>query len=64
MSELKTFLEKEMALLTVIPITDQLQLLVKEGLKLKEMIRKCQTIDLGVMEYETMEIDVENQATS
>ncbi|KAL7219973.1 hypothetical protein ACSBR2_012939 [Camellia fascicularis] len=62
MSELKTFLEKEMALLTVIPSTDQLQLLVKEGLKLKEMIRKCQTIDLDVMEYETMEIDVENQA--
>ncbi|CAL5337308.1 unnamed protein product [Camellia sinensis] len=62
MSELKTFLEKEMALLTVIPSTDQLQLLVKEGLKLKEMIRKCQTIDLGVIENETMEIDVENQA--
>ncbi|KAA8548482.1 hypothetical protein F0562_000251 [Nyssa sinensis] len=62
MSELKAFLEKDMALLTMVPRSDQLQLLVKEGLMLKEMIQKFTNIEPEVMQCETMEIDDENQA--
>ena len=62
LAELKAFLEKETALLTMTPSYDQLQLLVKEGLLLKEMVQKHQNSDLGVVGCDTMESDVESQA--
>lgn len=63
MSELKAFLEKEMALLTLTPSSDQHELLVKEGLALKEMAQKIPNIDLEPMGCEVMEIERDdNQA--
>ncbi|XP_057497814.1 LOW QUALITY PROTEIN: uncharacterized protein LOC130782504 [Actinidia eriantha] len=62
LAELKAFLEKETALLTMIPSYDQLQLLVKEGLLLKEMVQKHQNTDLGAVGCDTTESDVESQA--
>ncbi|XAR48803.1 hypothetical protein NMG60_11031751 [Bertholletia excelsa] len=60
MSELKAFLEKEAAALTMTPSFDQIQLLVKEGLMLKEIIQKGQNIIAQNMGCENMEIDSEN----
>lgn len=62
MSEFKVFLEKEMALLTITPSSDQLGLLVREGLKLKEMFQKISNV-VDTTECENMEIDGEKQAT-
>uniref|UniRef100_A0A5B7BF73 Uncharacterized protein n=1 Tax=Davidia involucrata TaxID=16924 RepID=A0A5B7BF73_DAVIN len=62
MSELKAFLEKETALLTMVPRSDQIQLLVKEGLMLRDMVQKFTNIEPEVTQCETMEIDGENQA--
>ncbi|XP_011020704.1 PREDICTED: uncharacterized protein LOC105122981 isoform X3 [Populus euphratica] len=58
MSELKAFLDKETALLTTTPSFEQLELLVKEGVVLKEMVQKISGID--AMECQSMEIDVDN----
>ncbi|KAH8512859.1 hypothetical protein H0E87_006233 [Populus deltoides] len=58
MSELKAFLDKEAALLTTTPSIEQLELLVKEGMMLKEMVQKISGID--AMECQSMEIDVDN----
>ncbi|KAI5595714.1 hypothetical protein BDE02_03G159100 [Populus trichocarpa] len=58
MSELKAFLDKEAALLTTTPSIEQLELLVKEGMMLKEMVQKISGID--AMECQSMEIDVDS----
>ncbi|KAL6971142.1 hypothetical protein U1Q18_030822 [Sarracenia purpurea var. burkii] len=60
LTELKVFLEKETALLTMTPSTDQLRMLVKEGRMLKEMVQKHQKIDMGTRECETVEVNLEN----
>ncbi|KAI9398369.1 hypothetical protein POPTR_003G175300v4 [Populus trichocarpa] len=57
MSELKAFLDKEAALTTT-PSIEQLELLVKEGMMLKEMVQKISGID--AMECQSMEIDVDS----
>ncbi|XP_059632242.1 uncharacterized protein LOC132274900 [Cornus florida] len=68
MAELKAFLDRDMALLTTTPSSDQLRLLMKEGLVLKEAVQKFTNIDPEpelepeVMECKTMDIDGENQA--
>ncbi|GAV58289.1 hypothetical protein CFOL_v3_01823 [Cephalotus follicularis] len=59
MSELKVFLEKEMALLTITSSSDQHSVLLKEGLILKEMVKKISIIH-DAMECERMEIHDEN----
>lgn len=61
LAELKVFLEKERALLTMTPSSDQFQLLVKEGQILKQVIQKYQNTDLGAVGCEEMCRDVENQ---
>ncbi|CAK7336201.1 unnamed protein product [Dovyalis caffra] len=60
MSELKAFLEKERALLTATPSMEQLELLVKEGRMLKEMVQKISSMHIEATECESMEIDVDN----
>lgn len=62
MSELKAFLEKEMALLILTPSSKQLELLVKEGLVLKEKVQKISNLDPQPMECEIMEMKNDNQA--
>ncbi|KAK9288394.1 hypothetical protein L1049_016850 [Liquidambar formosana] len=62
MSELKVFLEKEIALLTLSPSCEQLELLVKEGSMLKEMVQKISKNDPEAALCEIMEIDGEVQA--
>ncbi|XP_059447116.1 uncharacterized protein LOC132178652 isoform X2 [Corylus avellana] len=62
MSELKAFLEKEMALLTITPSSEQLGLLAREGLMLKETVRKISGIDVEAVGCQSMEIDEENQS--
>ncbi|KAF8388348.1 hypothetical protein HHK36_027014 [Tetracentron sinense] len=62
MSELKAFLEKEVALLVVTPCTEQLQLLVKEGLMLKETVTKILNFGPEASGCESMEVDGEIQA--
>lgn len=61
MSELKAFLEKETALLTITPSSEQLELLVRDGLMLKEVVRKFSEIDAKAMRCESMVIDEEKQ---
>ncbi|XP_048235460.1 uncharacterized protein LOC8267900 isoform X2 [Ricinus communis] len=60
MSELKAFLEKEMAVLTVSPSLEQLQLLVKEGIMLKEMVQRISSIQIETMECEDVGVDVQS----
>ncbi|PRQ36925.1 hypothetical protein RchiOBHm_Chr4g0396881 [Rosa chinensis] len=62
MSEFKVFLEKETALLTITASSDQLGLLVREGLKLKEMFQKISNVVVETAECDYMEIDGEKQA--
>ncbi|KAK2992047.1 hypothetical protein RJ640_023406 [Escallonia rubra] len=62
MSELKVFLEKEMASLGTTDLSDQAGLLVKEGLLLKEMIQKVSKIEPEAMICNVMEVDDEQQA--
>ncbi|KAK3006672.1 hypothetical protein RJ639_017419 [Escallonia herrerae] len=62
MSELKVFLEKEMASLGTTDLSDQAGLLVKEGLLLKEMIQKVSKIEPEAMICNVMETDDEQQA--
>lgn len=56
--EIKAFLNKEMALVSSTPTTDQLELLVREGLVLKQMVHKIPNI-VGVEEIkcDRMEVD-------
>ncbi|KAJ6428341.1 hypothetical protein OIU84_023715 [Salix udensis] len=51
MSELKAFLEKETALLTTTPSMEQLELLVTEGMTLKEMVQQISRIHVNVTEF-------------
>ncbi|KAK3021128.1 hypothetical protein RJ639_045901 [Escallonia herrerae] len=62
MSELKVFLEKEMASLGTTDLSDQAGLLVKEGQLLKEMIQKVSKMEPEAMICEAMETDDEQQA--
>ncbi|CAN6677557.1 unnamed protein product [Malus baccata var. baccata] len=61
MSEFKIYLEKETALLTVTPCSDQLRLLAREGLTLKEMFQKISDAIVEASESENMEINCEKQ---
>ncbi|XP_050373060.1 uncharacterized protein LOC126790759 [Argentina anserina] len=62
MSEFKVFLEKETALLTIAASSDQFGLLVREGLKLRDMYRKISHVIVETAECDYMEIDDEKQA--
>ncbi|PQM42420.1 uncharacterized protein Pyn_17368 [Prunus yedoensis var. nudiflora] len=61
MSQFKIFLEKETALLAMTPSSDQLGLLVREGLTLKEMFQKKSNVIPETTECENMEIDCKKQ---
>ncbi|KAL2463257.1 hypothetical protein Fot_52913 [Forsythia ovata] len=61
MSELKAFLEKEMACLVVKPRSDQLEMLVKEGQMLKELVQNSVKINPESIVCDMMEIDDEKQ---
>ncbi|KAM0985685.1 hypothetical protein ACFX13_013145 [Malus domestica] len=61
MSEFKIYLEKETALLTTTPCSDQLGLLAREGLTLKEMFQKISDTIVDTSERDNMEIDCEKQ---
>ncbi|KAG5512734.1 hypothetical protein RHGRI_038844 [Rhododendron griersonianum] len=63
LAELKVFLEKERALLTMTPCSDEFQLLVKEGQILKQAIQIYQNTDLGAVGCENMGRDDDNQAS-
>ncbi|PWA98141.1 hypothetical protein CTI12_AA004340 [Artemisia annua] len=52
MSEFKVFFEKEVANVKTTPGSNELALLVKEGLLLKQMAHKMITIDIDVMEID------------
>ncbi|XP_043707566.1 uncharacterized protein LOC122656928 [Telopea speciosissima] len=60
MSELKVFLEKEVAIVAVKPCAEQLGLLLKEGLVLKETV-KVSNINLVDPGTEIRELNEENQ---
>ncbi|XWS09092.1 hypothetical protein CRYUN_Cryun40dG0056600 [Craigia yunnanensis] len=62
MSEFKAFLEKEMALPAVIAISEQLGLLLEEGLVLKEKAGKVSIIKTDAARCDSMEIDDEYQS--
>ncbi|KAL1294880.1 hypothetical protein HN51_055717 [Arachis hypogaea] len=62
MAAFRTFLNKETALLTVAPCPDQLELLIREGLMLKQMVRKFSAIAEERQRFESMEIDDKNQS--
>ncbi|KAJ0092964.1 hypothetical protein Patl1_25859 [Pistacia atlantica] len=62
MSEFKAFLEKELALLTVTHRSEQLGLLVKEGLMLREVVQNISNMESDPMECQSMELDGENQS--
>ncbi|XP_058101325.1 uncharacterized protein LOC131245712 isoform X2 [Magnolia sinica] len=61
MSELKAFLEKEAALPGIAPCSKQFSLLVKEGLVLRETVRKFSNINLEVLGSVVVDIDDEIQ---
>ncbi|XP_027189235.1 uncharacterized protein [Cicer arietinum] len=64
MAELKAFLNKQNALLTVAPSPEQLELLRKEGLILKQMIHNI-SVNAKLREgCESMEVDDKNQSNS
>ncbi|PON40374.1 holliday junction resolvase [Parasponia andersonii] len=62
MSDFKVFLDKEATLGITSSRSEQLGLLLKEGLILKEMLQKILTIKVDTVEYESMEIDGEKQS--
>ncbi|XP_057427797.1 uncharacterized protein LOC130721081 isoform X2 [Lotus japonicus] len=62
MSEFKAFLNKQVALLTVAPSAEQLELLRREGLMLKQMVHKISVIAEESEECESMEVDDMNQS--
>ncbi|KAI9080635.1 hypothetical protein K1719_037392 [Acacia pycnantha] len=56
--EVKAFLNKEMALLSITPNTEQLELLAREGLVLKQMVHKIPKIaEVEEVKCESMEVD-------
>ncbi|KAF7807472.1 uncharacterized protein G2W53_039633 [Senna tora] len=57
MVEFKTFLEKEMALLSIAPTPEQLDVLGREGFVLKELLHKIPDIAEEEVVCESMEID-------
>ncbi|KAK1566724.1 hypothetical protein Q3G72_003410 [Acer saccharum] len=57
MSEFKVFLDKELALVTVAHSSEQLELLVKEGLMLREITQKVSDIKLEPTGCENIETD-------
>nr|DAD20161.1 TPA_asm: hypothetical protein HUJ06_021624 [Nelumbo nucifera] len=63
MSELKAFLEKEVALLVATPSIEQLGLLAKEGLMLKETVNRISSVNPLDLGSEIMKVDEEIQAT-
>ncbi|KAJ4825546.1 hypothetical protein Tsubulata_035029 [Turnera subulata] len=62
MLELKAFLEKETALLAVTPSLEQVELLMKEGAVLKEMVEKITTHYTESVEYKNPETDIDSQS--
>lgn len=63
MSELKAFLEKERALLTITPSSAQLKQLVGEGLMLKSIVQNIRGIDTtGAVRCESLETGENNQS--
>ncbi|XP_029128453.1 uncharacterized protein LOC109804742 isoform X2 [Cajanus cajan] len=62
MAEFGKFLKKEIALLTVAPSPEQLELLGREGLVLKQMVRKIPAIAEERERCEIMEVDHKNQS--
>lgn len=60
LSNIKAFLDKELALHTVTHSSEQLGLLVKDGLTLKQMLQNISRTDLEPAERRSMEIDGEN----
>ncbi|KAJ4968051.1 hypothetical protein NE237_014752 [Protea cynaroides] len=63
MSELKAFLEKEVAMVVAKPCAEQLGLLLKEGLMLKEIVNRVSNINLVDPGPEVRELQDENQPT-
>ncbi|PON66095.1 holliday junction resolvase [Trema orientale] len=62
LSDFKVFLDKEATLDVTSSRSEQLGLLLKEGLILKEMLQRILTIKVDTVEYESMEIDGEKQS--
>lgn len=62
MLELKAFLNKEIALLTVAPNPEQLELLGREGLMLKSIVHKISVTAKEKEGCESMEVDDKNQS--
>ncbi|KAJ1404809.1 hypothetical protein SESBI_26387 [Sesbania bispinosa] len=62
MFEFRTFLNKEIALLTVAPSPEQLELLRREGLMLKQMVHKISVIAKEKEGCQNMEVDDKNQS--
>ena len=62
MSDFKVFLDKETAVDITSSGSEQLGLLLKEGLILKELFQKITTMKVDTVKYESMEIDGENQS--
>ncbi|XP_027367312.1 uncharacterized protein LOC113873405 [Abrus precatorius] len=62
MAEFRKFLNKEVALLTVAPSPEQLELLGREGFVLKQMVQKISVIAEEGERCESMEIDDKNQS--
>ncbi|KAL2325030.1 hypothetical protein Fmac_024088 [Flemingia macrophylla] len=62
MAEFGKFLKKEIALLTIAPSPEQLELLEREGLVLKQMVQKIPAVAEERERCEIMEVDHENQS--
>ncbi|KAJ1435746.1 hypothetical protein SESBI_04693 [Sesbania bispinosa] len=62
MFEFRAFLNKEIALLTVAPSPEQLELLRREGLVLKQMVHKISVIAKEKEGCQNMEVDDKNQS--
>ncbi|KAH9650243.1 Holliday junction resolvase [Citrus sinensis] len=62
MLEIKAFLDKDLALHTVMHSAEQIELLMREGQMLRKRIQTISNIELEPMACESMEIDEENQS--
>lgn len=62
MLEIKAFLDKDLALHTVMHSAEQIELLTREGQMLRKIIQTISNIELEPMACESMEIDDENQS--
>ncbi|KAK7356496.1 hypothetical protein VNO80_15769 [Phaseolus coccineus] len=62
MVEFGKFLKKEKALLTVAPSPEQLELLGREGLVLKQMVQKVSAVSEEKERCDSMEVDRKNQS--